>query len=218
VSQDGFEQVNKNPREWISREAKRAQVEAVVDDINQVLREGVQYFTLSQGASKDSFEAADRVSRSGGLSRDFIAKLIAHPKSPCIWENEKDGIGLDSKLAERVDELRLRYVAEILGENPSPYDIKEWAQQWSRSGSTEKMKGVSMEESVTSSQLRFDGNLNHEKRMLLKAAVSKLQDVKEQEIGVISKSKVNSWRERRLSLVECEETNPSAHGQTHPRK
>lgn len=118
MSSEGFEPVTRSPREWISTQSKTdITTHVVVDHVDQVLSAGIQVFTLSKDAPPNHY---------ANLNRDLsqsIKLLDVHTLSDWItndpyfiWENERDGLGMDPLLARLVDEKRRALLGEDLGE------------------------------------------------------------------------------------------------------
>lgn len=193
MSSESFEQVESNPREWIASCAVKVDVEARVAHIDQALARGIQYFTLAEGAPKDSFAQASERSRAGNMSREYIAELVAKPDSACVWENEVSGLGVDKKIAARVDEKRKAYLSNILGREPSSEVVEELASSWRKKGSgSENASG-----SVGS------GELDHSKRMELKDALSMAHAGTVDLVSNMGK-KIGAWRsERGVAMADA---------------
>ena len=104
---DGFAPVQSNPREWICDHAiDSIRTLATVTHIDQVLEKGIQYFCLAPGKKPDDFLAFDQAGRNGNLSREFLSDELAKPNSSIVWENERDGLGMDPQLAQMVASKR----------------------------------------------------------------------------------------------------------------
>lgn len=107
VSSEGFEQVWRNPREWIRDTGAKAWTKARVAGLDDVLAAGVQYLTLAPGRDAEDARLFLESSRAAGATtRAAVAESIAGKNPVFVWENERSGLGMDSALASRVASLR----------------------------------------------------------------------------------------------------------------
>lgn len=93
MDSEGFEQVVKNPREWIiDRPVENIQVVAHVNTIDQALKQGIQYFSMSNDAptvpiDESPFQLLANLSREDSLTAERLAQAIAADPQ-IVWENE----------------------------------------------------------------------------------------------------------------------------------
>jgi ankyrin repeat protein/8-oxo-dGTP pyrophosphatase MutT (NUDIX family) len=119
----GFERVIKNPREWFNDQPVHdIKFVAQVTSFDQVLKQGVQYFSKSDDApaitnsniSESPFSLLESSAVKDELTPEALAKAIAS-NPHIVWENETDGFGVDPKLAGLVDSQRLALLEEKIG-------------------------------------------------------------------------------------------------------
>lgn len=108
MSSEGFEPVTRSPREWISEQSKTdIATHAVVDHVDQALSAGIQVFTLSKDAPPNLYAELDHALSQSTKLLDVHTLSDWITNDPrFIWENERDGLGMDPLLARLVDDKR----------------------------------------------------------------------------------------------------------------